>query len=217
MRWSHRGRLYECPLQVDVCTKFVTAVVMNNKKESECTDAILAVKDDYELKGRKMETLNFDREPGVAPLEGVLKQNGIELILKAAGQKVGLAKVNIRTIRVKVRKTKAGVRDRYKYLPPNQFNMDLCIDCLSVMNRIPKVNQEKSPYEIFTGKKVDYLRDFRAEWGEPTIVKKPKGIASDLKVTAEWAVVVHQIMNGSGVLKVYLIQSQKYAYRLQFR
>jgi hypothetical protein len=85
------------------------------------------------------------------------------------------------------------------------------------MNRIPKVNQEKSPHELFTGKEVDYLRDFRAEWGEPIIVKKPKGVTSDLKVTGEWGVVVRRIMNGTGVLKVYLIQSRKYAYRLQFR
>jgi hypothetical protein len=85
------------------------------------------------------------------------------------------------------------------------------------MNCIPKVNQEKSPHELFTGKEVDYLRDFRAEWGEPIIVKKPKGVTSDLRVTGKWGVVVRRIMNGTGVLKVYLVQSRKYAYRLQFR
>jgi hypothetical protein len=83
----------------------------------------------------------------------------------------------------------------FKYLPPNQFNMDLCLDCILVMNGIPKVNQEKCPHELFTGMEVDYLRDFRAEWG----------------------VVVCCIINGTGVLKVYLIQSHKYACRLQCR
>jgi hypothetical protein len=85
------------------------------------------------------------------------------------------------------------------------------------MNQIPKINQDKSPCELFTGKKVDYMRDFRAEWGELVITKKPKKIASDLTVMGEWAAVVCQIMNGSGVLKVYLINSRKYAYRLQFQ
>jgi hypothetical protein len=41
--------------------------------------------------------------------------------------------------------------------------MDLCLDCVQVINRLPKTGQDKSPYEIFTGKEVDYLRDFRAE------------------------------------------------------
>jgi hypothetical protein len=95
--------------------------------------------------------------------------------------------------------------------------MDLCLDSIQVMNRIPKIHQTKSPYELFNGKKVDYMRDFRTEWGEPIIAKKPKGIASDLTVTGEWAVVVHRIMNESGILKVYLINSRKYAYRLQFQ
>ncbi len=61
------------------------------------------------------------------------------------------------------------------------------------------------------------MRDFRAEWGELIITKKTKKIASDLTVTGEWAAVVRRIMNGSGVLKVYLINSRKYAYRLQFQ
>jgi len=204
-------------VQVDVCTKYITGVGMTSRKKSECTDAILAVKNDYAIKGRRMEELTFDREPGIVPLETTIKEHGIELHLKAAGQKAALAEVNIRNIRVKARKTKAGVREKFKYLPPNQFNMDLCLDSIQVMNRIPKIHQTKSPYELFTGKKVDYMRDFRTEWGEPIIAKKPKGIASDLTVTGEWAVVVRRIMNGSGILKVYLINSRKYAYRLQFQ
>ena len=62
---------------------------------------------------------------------------------------------------------------------------------------------------------MEYLRDLKANWGEPIIVKKPKGIALDLTVTGQWAVVVRCIMNGSVVLKVYLIQLRKCAYRLQ--
>jgi hypothetical protein len=54
------------------------------------------------------------------------------------------------------------------------------------------------------------------EWGEPIMVKKPKGLSSDLRVTGQWAVVVRRIMNMTGVLKVYLIQTKKYAYRLKF-
>ena len=83
---------------------------------------------------QRLQKLIFDREPGIVPLELTLKEYGIELFLKAAGQKVGLAEVNIRNIRIKARKTKAGVREKYKYLPSNQFNMDLCLDSIQIMN-----------------------------------------------------------------------------------
>jgi hypothetical protein len=63
---------------------------------------------------------------------------------------------------------------------------------------------------------VDFVRDLSLDWGEPIIVKKPKGIASDLQVTGQWAVVVHRLLNGTGVLKVYLIQTKRYAFRLHF-
>jgi hypothetical protein len=90
--------------------------------------------------------------------------------------------------------------------------MDLCMDSISVLNRIPKQNQSKTPYKAFTGKNIDFVRDLRVEWGEPVVVKKPKGISSDLSVTGQWAVVVRRVMDGTGVIKVYLVQSKKYAY-----
>jgi hypothetical protein len=36
--------------------------------------------------------------------------------------------------------------------PPNQFNMDLCLDSIQVINRIPKINQVKNPYESLVNK-----------------------------------------------------------------
>lgn len=102
---------------------------MNGCKEAECKDAIIAVKDDYTMKGHKIEKLVFDHEPGIMTLETMLKQHGIELFLKASRQKAALSKVNIKNFRIKVCKTKAWVREKYNYLPPNQFNMVLCLDC----------------------------------------------------------------------------------------
>jgi hypothetical protein len=90
------------------------------------------------------------------------------------------------------------VREKFKYLPPNQFNMDLCLDSIQAMNCISKINQVKIPYKLFIGKQVDYMHDFRAEWGELIIAKKPKGLASDL---------TKRLMGGSSVLKVCLSPS----------
>jgi hypothetical protein len=59
----------------------------------------------------------FDREPGIVPIEDKLLMNGIELKLKAIGQKVGLAEVSIRLVREKARAAKAGVRAKFNNLP----------------------------------------------------------------------------------------------------
>ena len=48
------------------------------------------------------------------------------------------------------------------------------------------------------------MREFRCRWGELVIIKKPKGISSDLRVTGEWAMIVRRFMNKTGVIKVYL-------------
>lgn len=94
--------------------------------------------------------------------------------------------------------------------------MDLCLDSISGLNRIQKQDLDITPYETFTGKYIDFIRDFHVEWGELVVVKKPKGISSDLGVTGQWAVVTRRMMNGTGVIKVYLVQSEKYAYCLRF-
>jgi hypothetical protein len=85
----------------------------------------------------------FDHEPGLLPAKETSKREGVELSLKTAGQKVGLMEVTIRFIREKARSTKAGVRAKYGYLPANQFNVNLRLDSIAVMNRIPKINNEK--------------------------------------------------------------------------
>ena len=101
--------------------------------------------------------------------------------------------------------------------PANQFHVELCLDTISVLNRTVKDGYQGSPYELFTGERINYERDFRCRWGDLIIVKKPKGFSSDLGVTGEWAMVVRRSMNKTGVLKVCLIGIRTYAYRLNFR
>jgi hypothetical protein len=202
-------------IHVNICTKYMLGKILKDRSEEECTKAILQVKEVYARNDYELKQLVFVRDPGIVPIEDKLLMNGFELKLKVAGQKVGLAEVSIRLVREKARATKAGVRAKFNYLPPNQFNVDLCLDSISVLNRILKQENDKTPYELFTGNQTDYMRDLRVEWGEP-VVKKPKEIVSYLKVTGQWGVVVRCMMKGTGVLKVYLVQSKRFAYRLHF-
>jgi hypothetical protein len=81
-------------IHVDVCTKMIVGVPLRNKSEEEYIKALLDIKADYASKGRMIKQLVFDREPGIVPNQDVWNANGIELMLKAAGQKVGLAEVS---------------------------------------------------------------------------------------------------------------------------
>ena len=59
----------------------------------------------------------------------------------------------------------------FGYMPANQFNVDLCLDTISVLNRTKRDGQKSTPYEMFSGDVIDYERDFRCRWGELFIVK----------------------------------------------
>ena len=132
------------------------------------------IDDQHKMIGKKLERLTFDRESSIVVMQEDIEARGIRLSLKAAGQKVGLAEVSIRLIREKARATKAGVRAIYGYMPANQFNIDLCLDTIAVLNRTKRDGQNITPYEKSTGERIDYMRDFRCRWGELVVVKKPK-------------------------------------------
>ena len=59
----------------------------------------------------KLERLTFDRESSIVAMQEDIESRGIKLILKAAGQKVGLAEVSIRLIREKAKATMCNGQD----------------------------------------------------------------------------------------------------------
>ena len=200
-----------------MATKSIIGNALKDKTYGEVLHAIEYIDERHKLAKHKLESFSFDRESSIVVMQEDIEARGIKLSLKAAGQKVGLAEVSIRLIREKARATKTGVRAIYVYIPANQFNIDLCLDTISVLNRTMMDGYPRTPFELFTGESIDYLRDFRCRWGELVIVKKPRGISGDLHVTGEGAMVVRRFVNKPGVLEVFLIGSMKYAYGLSFR
>jgi hypothetical protein len=85
------NRKQQLLIHMDVCTKLITGQELENKSSEECTKAILNIKKEYLLYDRTLKQLVFDRKPAVTPAKTALKNEGIELIPKAVGQKVGLA------------------------------------------------------------------------------------------------------------------------------
>ena len=204
-------------VHVDIFSDLVIGVPMQDRTKRSCLEALKEVANMHKLWGWKLRELLFDKESAIVALECDIEEMEILLTLKAAGQKVGIAETKIGFVRKRARSTKAGVRDRWGYLPADQFNMDLVLYIIQEINRSPRKGMDKTPWEIFTGKSIDYIRDFRVAWGEPVIVKRPKKASADLCYAGEWALVVRPIMNGTGVVKVFLLSSKRYAYRLDLR
>jgi hypothetical protein len=73
-------------IHTDVCTKLITGKELESKSTKELMRA--NIKNDYLMYDKTMKQLVFDHEPAVIPAEAHLKANGIELVPKAAGQKV---------------------------------------------------------------------------------------------------------------------------------
>ena len=71
-------------VNVDVCTKCIIGITMENGTEEECLKELKKVDAPYKRNNSKMQQLVFDQEPGIVPLEETILENGLELKLKDA-------------------------------------------------------------------------------------------------------------------------------------
>jgi hypothetical protein len=153
------------------------------------------VKGVYKSYGHDLKEIIYDRESSIVALEANLQELGMRVTLKAAGQKSGLAEQTIGMLRGVCRATKNGVWDKYGIKPPVQWNFYLLRDSINCVNRIVRPGFSKSPSELFTGIKLDPVRDMRIEWGEIVIVKKAKRASADLDSAARWGVCVYYVLH----------------------
>lgn len=124
----------------------------------------------------------------------------------------------MRTLKNTCRATKIAVYDKYGYMPPMSWNIDLVLDVNSSFNSLVRTGKAMFPIELLTGKPLERLRGLRGfPWGSVVLTKPPKkNEAASINVPkADYSVVVRRMWDRSGVLKVYQIVSGKYAYRLQ--
>ena len=203
----------------DIGSKCRFLVDMQGKTEQDIKDAVRVVSGYHEMYGHKLKTLSFDRESAVVRIQNWLVEAlHIRTKLKASNQKVGLAEIDIRLLKDGARATKSGVREQFGYNAPPQWNQDLCHHVNSCQNALVRTGMSKSPAELFTGRTLDGVRDLRGlHWGQPVLAKRPnvEG-ASDLREKAQWVVPVRCYRDGSGLVKVYVVETKKYAHRFKF-
>ena len=161
---------------VDLATQLSTVTALKDRSAEVICEGLAA---DQAIKrgfNTPIKTLLFDRELGVIALSSTIKEQlGITLEAKAAGQHVGVAERHIRLLKDHCRATKLGVLDKYGYLPPSSWNLDLVLDVNAGLNTIVKSGGVASPFELFTGKSPDRLRGLRGlPWGAIVLTKPPK-------------------------------------------
>ena len=203
---------------VDCNTQLGTITTMEDKSAESICAALSLDQANKRSLGHPMKVLYFDREPSVIAKAAWMKESlGITLIPKAAGQHVGNAERYIRTLKDTCRATKIGVYDKYGYMPPMSWNVDLVLDVNSSLNVVVRSGKSKSPIELLTGNPPDRLRGLRGlPWGSVILTKPPRRseAANINEPKAEYSVVVRRMWDRSGVIKVYQVLSGKYAYRL---
>ena len=83
-------------VHVDVATELIMGYAMKDKTYAEALRAVEFIREQHDLMEHRLERLTFDRESSIVAMQEDIEARGIKLILKAAGQKVGLAEVSIR-------------------------------------------------------------------------------------------------------------------------
>ena len=204
-------------LVCDLQSRCLIGVELGSRSLEDLKSGYISVKDTYKQYGYDLKVFKFDRESSVVSLTQYIQSTGCTPILSAAGQKQGLIEVMIKTVKDRARATISSVRDDYGYILPRKFYLKLIHDVIQTINIIVKPGESKSPREFFTRYDLDPMRDLRASFGEIVVCHRPKRSSSrNLDPKAEWSIIVGRSINKSGVLQVYIIDTQRYAFRFKF-
>ena len=217
MKWG--GSLYL--ISVDVASKMYFLTLISGRSVENLQKAIDDLISTYLLHGHNLKQVSCDRESAVSVMGAYLSSKGVSLDLKASGQKCPRVEVAIRSIKDTARATFYGIQNEFGYLlPAGRLRQLLLLDSVKVLNRRVRRNEARSPFELFTGKDIDYSRDFRAPFGAVVGAHRPRRGASrdtvEIAPKAEIGLVVIRPMDGTSTIGIYLPAKKAIIYALKF-
>ena len=217
MKWC--GSLYL--ISVDIASKMYFVTFISGRSFDKLQKAMDDLVATFKIHGHDLKQVSCDRESAVSVMGAYLGMKGESLDLKASGQKCSRAEVAIRSLKDTARATFNSIQNEFGYLlPSGRLRQLLLLDSLKALNRRVRKNEVRSPYELFTGKKIDYARDFRAPFGAVVAVHRPRrGIGRDtstISPKAELGIVVSRPMDGTSVIGVYLPSTKALVYSVKF-
>ena len=111
----------------------------------------------FRTSGHELKQVSCDRESAVTVMGPYLNSKGVALDQKASGQKCPRVEVAIRSLKDTARSMYFSIQNSEGYLlPAGYLRQLLLIDALKVLNRRIRRNEVRSPYELFTGRGIDY-------------------------------------------------------------
>jgi hypothetical protein len=149
-----------------------TAVVhIKNRKTAVLRGALWKILDEIDQQHYEVVYILTDNEGGIAALIPELKRAGYGINPVGAGDHVPIVERKTRTIKERVRAYLQSI----PYTLMFSLLRYLVAFCVTMINLLPDNKREDptSPYELFTGRKVDYAKQLRISFGDYAECKNP--------------------------------------------
>ena len=206
------GLTYLLSTTKPLCLVMVTRLD-DGRKYSSILDALQGQIDTYKRRGFVIDHISSDGEGSIAKIKSEQgKEIGsinatINVNISGAGQ-------HDSTIERRIRQVKERVRSVLHSLPYNLpgFLLDYAVYFVIMrINMFPSATSMDhiSPFEKFYGRKLDYKRDLRVEFGEYAQVYSPHGVSNSMQQRSEACIALISSGNVQGSVKFFNITSKK--------
>lgn len=178
---------------------------------STAVDSLLAA---AKARDFDVQVIRTDGEGGVLRGKVSLERSGVKLDVAGPGQHVSIVERKIRHLKEKVR--------TYEHSLPFVMNKHLLVMCalycIKCINYYPSATgpDDASPYEQFTGRKLDAKLDLRVGFGDYVQATVPN-TDSTLKARTQGCIACLPTGNLTGSVKMFCLTTKRMVTRDQFR
>jgi hypothetical protein len=186
---------------------------LNGKRDAATiSDAIVGMVLQYRSRGFRIDKLFSDSERGMEASRQIFHAEGIDLDLSSAGEHVPIIERNVRFIKERIRTILSGL----PYRLPNKFMPYLADHAVMMINSFPRPSSH-DPISHFTGRKLNYKRDFRVSFGEYAQIIIPNATLNDVRQPrTEGAIALLNTGNANSSVYFYVLRSGQVVARDRF-
>lgn len=197
------------PLGLSMCSYL--GVGKGSKTKSKILCAVKSHVLSYKSKQFDVREIISDNEPGMIASEEDIAALGVSLSLRGPNIHVPLVERKIRTVKEIARSTITSL----PYKLPNKLLPKLISFAVSRSNYFPNKTGYVgiSPREIYFGRKIDFNRDVRSEFGEFAHAYIPNVVSNSLAPRTEAVLLLQPSGNDSGSIICYKLDNGEFVVR----
>lgn len=186
-----------------------TTIKGNKKTNANLKLSIDEIINKHNIAGFKIVCIKCDNEGGIVSLNNYLNSLNIKLNIVPREQHIPLIERKIRQIKEIMRTIISGL----EYRLPKTLLDYLVFYAIKCINALPTKhnNINISPYELFTGRKIDFKRDFRIKFGQFVQLFNDNSLKKNDVFTPRTIDAISLITNDNiqGSVLFYVIESSK--------